>query len=511
MATPPQDECAPEAAGPEMLERVPTGISGLDTILGGGLMKAGIYIVAGRPGSGKTILANQMAYTHVASGGRAVYVTLLAETHGRMLALLQTLRFFDRAAIGTSLKYVNGFSAVESGGLASLLELLRRVVREQRASLLVLDGMVTASALARSEVDYKKFIHELQTWVGVIGCTVLFLTSAPPEAVQPEHTMVDGILELGTQRLGMRTMRQVVVSKFRGSAFIEGAHTYLITSEGWAVYPRYEGRGSVGPPGEADGARVSTGVPGLDELLTGGVAQGSMTLLLGSSGCGKTIAGMQFLCEGARKGEPGLHFGFFENPPTLLAKADRLRLGLREHVERGRLTLRWNSPAEGLLDRLAEELLSTVRQQRVKRLFIDGLVGFKAAAYAERCSAFFSVLSEELASLGVTTFITEETRELFVRQIEVPTEGVSAIFHNILFLRQAEAEAELVRLLAVMKTRDSGHSHAMHRFSIRDQGIVIEEPFLPGGQILRGEPTIKPRAKKLKTLLRKGLRRKTKR
>ena len=81
----PEQAEAPEQSRPiQPLSRVPTGIAGLDTILNGGFLRGGIYFISGQPGTGKTILSNQMAFNHVASGGRAVFVSILSETHARM-------------------------------------------------------------------------------------------------------------------------------------------------------------------------------------------------------------------------------------------------------------------------------------------------------------------------------------------------------------------------------------------------------------------------------------------
>lgn len=459
---------------PPLPPRLTTGIAGLDDILRGGLFKGGIYIVSGRPGSGKTTIGHQVAFHHVANGGRALYVTLLSETHARMLSQMREMSFFDANVVGQALIYANGFSAVETDGLDGLLKLLRRAVRDHRADLLVLDGMVTASTFAKAGVDYKKFINELQTWLGVVGCTALFLTSDGSETMKlPEHSMVDGIFELDTERSGLRSERHLRVTKFRGSAFTEGAHPYVITSQGVVVYPRVEGHYAILTPGASFDERVTTGVPGLDEITAGGLTRGSSALVLGPSGSGKTILGLQFLAAGEAQDEAGLYFGFYETPPDLLRKAERIGLPFRRMIDRDRLSLIWNPSSECLLDRLADQLLTTVRARGVKRLMLDGMEGFRGTLHPERLAPFFATLTEELSRLGATTLLTEETRELFATEITVPTHGVSAVFHNILFLRAAEHEGELIRLLTVMKMRDSRHSRQPFRVELTDRGARI--------------------------------------
>src|SRR5271168_1754520 len=135
----------PTAAGGQApLERVPTGIPGLDTVLRGGFLKAGIYIVRGEPGAGKTIFGNQCCFNHVAAGHRAVYVTLLAETHDRMMQHMQTMSFFDLARIPDGLYYVNGFRVLEEDGIKGFIDLLWHEIRTHNTTLLVLDGLIAA-------------------------------------------------------------------------------------------------------------------------------------------------------------------------------------------------------------------------------------------------------------------------------------------------------------------------------------------------------------------------------
>jgi circadian clock protein KaiC len=348
-------------------------------------------------------------------------------------------------------------------------------VREQRSDLLVVDGVMTAESLAASPLAYKKFIHELQAWVGVVGCTVLLLTSSVSDLgarVLPAHTMVDGIIELRSVADGMRTVRQIAVVKFRGGEFFEGYHNYRITSNGLAVFPRREAWRTADLRRAPGDARLSTGVAGLDAMVAGGFAAGSTTLVFGSSGSGKTLLGLHFLDAGARNGESCLYFGFFERPDILRAKARRL--GLLSGRGKKAVDVLWQPPYEGLIDELAEMLLEKIDSTGATRLCIDGLVGFKESAdYPPRIGGFFSALRHELTARGVTTVITEETRELFVRDISIPAPGVSAVFDNIIFVRLVEENGRLDRLISIMKTRDSDHDHALRRFQITDGGVRV--------------------------------------
>jgi len=217
---------------PTELERVTTGIPGLDVILNGGFLKGGLYIIQGPPGTGKTTLGNQVCFHHIASGGKALYVTLLAEYHARMMQHLSVMTFFDATKIPDQLAYVNGLSILQSGGLKGLLAQLRREVTRQNASFLVLDGIVSAKRLADDEQAFNAFVHELQAVAIATDCTMFLLTSARGERITPEHTMVDGIIELSDQLVGWTAESFLQVIKLRGSAFLRGRHAFKITSSG---------------------------------------------------------------------------------------------------------------------------------------------------------------------------------------------------------------------------------------------------------------------------------------
>ncbi|MBS0420887.1 MAG: AAA family ATPase [Proteobacteria bacterium] len=460
------------------LARLPSGISGLDEILHGGFLEGGVYILQGSPGAGKTVLANEICFRHARGGGRAAYVTLLAEMHTRLLQHLRPMAFFDESVIPQSLYYVSAFHTLEGDGLKGLLDVLRREIKGQRADLLVVDGLVAAQESAPSDREFKKFINELQAHASVSGCTVLLLTSGLLRQVSAEHTMVDGVFELEDQLFEFRTERSLMVRKFRGSGFLRGRHSFRITDAGVTFFPRVEAVfATASQPDTLSDAKISVGVPGIDKMLLGGLPAATTTGLIGASGIGKTTLGLHFLSH-ASAAEPGLLFGFFETPERLRLKARHLGLQMGAAVDRGDVEILWQPQRENVLDELAHRLIGAVRRRKVKRLFIDGLGGFlESATSPQRVSRFFSCLTNELRALGATTIFTMEVPEITGPVTRVPSSGVSALLENLVFLRFVERGSILTRLISVHKVRDSGHDPSLREFYITDNGIHVGEAF----------------------------------
>ena len=468
-------------------DRFSTGIAGLDTILGGGVFEGGIYIVQGAPGAGKTILGNQICFAQAALGRHALYITLLAESHARMIGHMRRMGFFDEAAIPDRMSYVGAFKTLEDDGLRGLLDVVRREVRTREASILVLDGLITVHEKARSDLELKKFIHELQTQAGFSNCTMFLLTSAfDSPSFPPEHTMVDGLIELQSSLHGRRAERELQVHKLRGSWFMGGRHSYRITAAGISVYPRIEALLETPSVWDrADGPKVSVGIAGVDAMLGGGVDTHSVTVVLGPSGSGKTTAGLQFLCGGT---EPAMLFGFHENPMALKIKAGALKLPLDARGDS--ISLLWRPQTEAILDEVATELLSAIRQRGVRRLVIDGIEGFsKLTDEKARVGSFLSALCNELRALGVTTMATAETDHAGITPGQplagVNQTGLSAVAENIIALHLAALRSETHRLMTVLKSRDRRTDMRMRRFDIVEGGIVLDADAQRAEGILR--------------------------
>ena len=443
-------------------------------------MEGASYIVQGHPGAGKTIFANQMAFACVAEGRKVLYVTLLAETHDRLFQSLGTLDFYDRASLGANIAYVSVFQTLRDEGLSAVVKLIRQEINRQGATLLVFDGLLNARDRADTHIDVKTFIAEVQSQAAFAGCSVLFLTSTRVAEDSPEHTMVDGVIDLHNELVGVRSVRRMQVRKSRGTAALGGYHQFEITSAGIVVYPRVEAvlaTSSVVDNGSS--GAIASGTIGLDEVIGGGLHDSSVTLVFGPSGCGKTSLGINFLAR-ASETEPALHFGFYETPTRLMSKARALGLDLDRSVKSGALRVLWNPMAENLLDKLGHQLLDEVRAQGTKRLLIDGLGGFeRAAVHPARLVEFFAALTNELRALGVTVLATWELRDLFGPTVTAPGSEISSLLDNLLMLRHVEVNSRFKRTLSVLKVRDRAYEPIIHEVGFGSSGFLIKQPLEP--------------------------------
>jgi circadian clock protein KaiC len=470
----------------DVRDRLATGIQGLDEVLGGGLVRGGIFLVMGRPGAGKTIAGNQICFAHAARGERAAYITLLAETHQRMTANLENMSFFERPAVGKRLAYLGGYGPLREKGLPGLLDLLRRIMRSDAPTLLVVDGLMTSRAYAASDIALKEFIIELQVLSALNECTTLLLSNMTTTDLNgPEHTMVDGLIELSMVPDRERTHRLLEVIKVRGANHYLGKQEMSISDAGITVHPNTEERlARSGREAPAHRTRLGTGIANLDAVLGGGLASGSSTMVLGFSGAGKTILAQHFLSVGD---EPSLLFGFYESPERWLQGADTLGLPLRERRDRGQLAILWQPPRRYGLDSLAERLLADVAARHVKRLVIDGFAGLRQASLGspERVTTFLNALLNDLRARDVTVLFTEETAKALGPEVEVRVDGVSALVENIVLLDYVDAGDQLKRLLSVIKQRGAGFAEAVREVTIDDRGMQLADDGRSAALLLR--------------------------
>ncbi|MBW8067649.1 MAG: AAA family ATPase, partial [Ferrovum sp.] len=312
------------------IRRLPTGVPGLDNLLGGGLPEFSFNLIAGTPGSGKTTLAHQIMFSQANSDNRVLFFTVLGEPALKMLRYQQQFSFFDIDKINDSIRFVNLSADLMGGNFDRVLSRISEEVKNYTPGLVFVDSF---RSVVQSTKNQDTGMSDLQRFVQQLGMqmtswqTTSFLLGeylAPEAEASPIFTVADGILWLSQNMHHNSMVRKMQVVKMRGQAQAAGLHTFRISDEGIQVFPRamVKPSGVVAASIEIPGGehRIPTGVPGLDEMMSGGLPAGYSLLLVGPSGSGKTVLATEFLAEGASRGEPGVIAAFEKSPNQLLSR-----------------------------------------------------------------------------------------------------------------------------------------------------------------------------------------------
>lgn len=457
---------------PAEIDRLQTGVEGLDTVLNGGLLRGAAYIIHGPPGAGKTILSNQICFGHTQRGEVALYVSLFAESHDRMMRFMQRMGFYLPEHVPERLTYISAYSALRREGLPGVLNLLAAETRRRGATLVIFDGLFVAQDAAISDQAFREFVHELQGQAAFLGATLLLLTNQRRDPSSPEYTMVDGWIELHDETHTYRAVRLLEVHKQRGGSFLRGRHLFRITNSGVQVFPRVEAFFRDCVPAKTATGRTSWGIEGLDTMFHGGLPKTSSTLIYGPSGAGKTTFGLHFISQ-ATPQSPALFFGFYETPDRLIAKAASIGIDLAKMLETGALRIIWRSLGESHVDEIIHHIVQQVVETGAQRLFIDGLHSLKASLiHEERLPLIVNALLHRLQSLGVTVVGTLVNSAVFL-PADLGTAEMSTLFNNVLLLHYARREGTLTRNLSILKVRDSDYDPIAEEFHVCSKGIVF--------------------------------------
>jgi circadian clock protein KaiC len=455
-------------------ERMGSGNPEADHILGGGFPANSINIVMGHPGSGKTILAEQLIF-HNAGGDRPIlYFTTLSEPLAKVVRYLQGFRFFDEEKLGTQVIYEDIGPQLAADGAGALVPLLAEAIRTLSPKVIVIDSFKAVHDLAPSVAERRRMVYEMTALLSAYGTTAFLLGEYTEDDIlaYPEFAVADGIVELSRRRLGNRDERYFRVYKLRGSRYLEGAHAFRITSAGLDVYPRLVSPQM--PEGyEPATERLSTGVRGLDTMLAGGLWRGTTTLLAGPSGAGKTTIGLQFAFEGARRGEPTLYMSFQENPTQLMRTIRGLGADIEELRRQG-LDLVYASPVELQIDSIIVDLFRRIEQGHVRRLVLDAVGDLASAATdPQRLHDYLYALVQHLAVRTITSVLNFETTGNTISHAGMQN-AMSYLSDNVLLLT-LDGEERTRRALRVVKTRGSAHDTRVREVAIGPGGLTVLE------------------------------------
>lgn len=474
--------------------RITSGNEALDDILHGGFDADRIYLVEGKPGTGKTTLALQFLIGGARQGESVLYVSLseterelrlVAERHGWPLDGVSVFELTPaEAALNPEME-----QTVLHPAEIELNETLKAVfdkVESSKPTRVVFDSLSEIRLLAQNPLRYRRQILALKHFFAGRKTTVILLDdlSSSPTDLQL-HSIAHGVILLEQTAIDYGAeRRRLRIVKLRGSDFRSGFHDFTIKKGGLEIYPRL-----VAAEHHRDYVEgfVPSGNAQLDQLLGGGLERGTSALLLGAAGVGKSSLALLYAIAAAERGERSAFFAFDEGRGTLEARAQTLGLPLKAGMDKGLIRFQQVDPAELSPGEFAATVRRTVEDEGARIVIIDSLNGYMNAMPDER---FLVLQMHELLSylgqLGVLTILVLAQHGL-VGPMQTPID-LSYLSDAVLMLRYFEAQGRVRRALSVVKKRSGAHEHTIREFTLAKTGVSLGPPLSEFTGIFTGTP-----------------------
>ncbi|MFC4551046.1 MULTISPECIES: ATPase domain-containing protein [Halorussus] len=476
--------------------RISAGTDGLDDVLRGGLIPGRGYLVRGAPGTGKTLLGINYLLAGVENDETVLYVNLEESAeeirrNARSVGVdLSGVDFLDLSP--NSDAFAEGqtydiFAPDEVEGEPITEEITARV-EELNPDRVFIDPVTQLRHLTADEYQFRKQVISLVRYLREQGATVLFtsqdMEDAPDEDLQ---FLSDGTIELARDEDG----RTLSVPKFRGSGAREGTHAVSITDEGIQVYPSLS---LDGDGGDFELETISSGVPAVDALLGGGLERGTVTVISGPTGVGKTTAGTQFIKEAAGRGERSVMYMFEESKTTFLERSSAVNIPVEAMLDHDALAVEEIEPLNHSAQEFANRVKEEVEERNASIVMLDGINGYQLSLPGDNEGLVHQLhtLCRYLKDRGVTVILIEEVGGV-TGDFQATDVGISYLADNIVFLRHLELDGEMRKAIGVLKKRTSDFERMLREFRITEHGLRVGEPLEGLKGIMSGQPEVQRR------------------
>ncbi|MHB1417608.1 MAG: ATPase domain-containing protein [Chloroflexota bacterium] len=456
------------------LRRFSTGIPPLDDILGGGVPVYAVVVLAGEPGTGKTILAQQMLFANAAAGRKGLYLTTLSESPIKTARYQSSFTFFDPDKFGESVVYMDIGETIRRHGLGQAVEVIADALRANQPDMVVIDSFRAIHDLAAEPGEVRTFVYDLAVELSAIQATSFLVGEydVGDLADMAEFAVADGIIWLSLERANAVTRRFLRVLKMRGVKHQTTPFSFTISGDGISLYALPEAGPSTGQ-GPAGESAVPTGVPGLDELLRGGIPAGSPLLVSGQAGTGKTTLGMQYLYHGALDyGEKGVYFSYEEAPEQILRNASRFGWDMGRLVGQGQLMI-YHTPLPAINpDAEIVNIRKTIVETGARRVVVDSLTMLMHGIDDP------DIVRRQVYSLA-RVFREAGCAALLITDPPVGSELISrfgveeSILDGVLVLRSVREERDRRRYVEIYKMRGVNHATGDNLVRITPEGIRV--------------------------------------
>ena len=465
------------------IHQMPTGVRGLDDILGGGIPEFSFNIIAGTPGCGKTTLAHQIVFANATAQKPALYFTVLGEPAMKMLRYQQQYSFFDASKLGKAIRFINLSDVVLEQDLNAVFDEITRQVTAINPGVVVVDSfrtVVRKAVAGASELEMQSFIQRLAQFLTSWEATTFLVGEYVPEEMRdnPLFTIADGLYWLSQVAERNSVVRKLQIFKLRGQDSVPGLHTIRITDGGLQAFSRTLGLVGKKINPSRRRRRLSMGIPELDKMMNGGLLEGDSLLVAGPSGTGKSALATHFIAAGLRRGEPGIMAIFEERPQGYTDRAGSFGLNLKTPQEKGKLEILYLRPLDLSVDETMQEILDAIKRVGAKRLVIDSLVGFEMALAPGFREDFRESLYRMIGALtgaGVTILSTVEVEDTFTA-MSFSHYTISFLTDDVIRMRYVEIDGQLRKVMVVIKMRGGNHSKDIREYVITDKGVVVIHP-----------------------------------
>jgi circadian clock protein KaiC len=464
-------------------DRVSTGVDAFDTLIDGGFPRGSLVLVAGEAGSGKTIFSAQYLY-HGASNFAepGIYVSF-AENRETFLGNMKKLNMdFQRLEQESKFKFLDYATITEKAVTETLTNVLSEIDR-LKARRLVIDPFTALAQAFKGPIDARIAVHTiLGKMLRQAGCTTLLIAEKTSGVGQIglgiEQFVADGfvLLTLSSERGHLERRLQVI--KMRGTKVRKEGVTYDIKENGIIIYPLAQ----VKPAKEIYSKKLSTGIKGLDEMLGGGLPQGSVTMVAGASGTGKTAVALHFIVEGAKRNERGLFVSLGEPEAKLIQYGEGFGWDMNGFLDKGLIEIKYLALDRDNVNEQFLKVNDLLGQFQPARFVIDSVTSIERAMVKDEYVEHMKTWKSSLAADGVTVMFTAPSETATpVTEMEIST-----LVDNVISLRDLELESSLKRALTVFKARGLPHDRDIREFEITPKGVTMKGKFAGAWKIPEG-------------------------
>ena len=472
----------------QLLPKAPTGIGGLDEITRGGLPRGRCTLITGGAGCGKTLMGLQFLVAGAREYGEPGVLVTFEESVEEVAADVASLGLDLDGLQRDGLLVIYAFRAepaevVGTGefGFEPLFLLLDDAIKRIGARRVVLDtiealfGMFSSQAIVRAE------LVRLFRWLKDRAVTAVVTGERGENDALTrygiEQYVSDCVIALDHRTRNEISTRRLQVVKYRGSAHGTSQYPFLITDRGFEVPPVT----SVALNYGASSERISTGVPGLDSMLSGGLFRGSAVLVSGAAGTGKSTLGAHLIDAACARGERALLILFEESPDEVIRNMRSVSLDLGRWGEAGLLRIWAGRSAEFGMDNHLAVVSGLVAEHAPAVAVVDGIASLISGSSRAEVSLMLARKFHMFKARGITAIAT-----VFSQEDTETALGVSSRADTWLLLRNVESTRERKRLLFVRKQRGSAHSNQVREFMLTDHGIELADVYVGPEGVLTG-------------------------